>query len=130
MEDKQIIISWTEIARRVIKPLQIKAWFFAILMTGTMFYVLTCKNSLISFSLMGLVLIFCLLFVYYKKSIDKVKKEIYNYGAGEVYEKYYPEEYKQMFGEKPMENSLYERPSKIKSRLTQIEEIAKKYQNE
>ena len=129
MEENKLIISWTEMAKRVIKPLQIKAWFFAILMTGTMVYVCMCKNPLISFSLMGLVLIFCLMFVYYKKNIDKIKKDIYNYGAAEVYEKYYPEEYRERFGEKPLDNSLYERPSKIKNKLTQIEEITKKYQN-
>jgi len=131
-EKKEFIMSWKDMGKRVLRPLEIKSKINLIMLIGSFICMYFVQNNitLIS-SLMLSNFVFIGFFIYYRKKIEKVERLIYQWGAADVYQHFYPDEYKQKFG-RVEENVIIENNdrSRIKNRLSQIEEIAKKYQNE
>jgi hypothetical protein len=129
-EKREIIVSWNDMGKRVLRPLQIKLNIVLVLLTASGVSLYFVKDLKIVIPIMVSMFVYVGFFIYYKKRIEKVKKLIYQWGAVDVYKHYYPEEFAERFGKDDIDNSLYNRESKIKNRLSKIEEITKKYDNE
>jgi hypothetical protein len=129
--ENTFVMSWNDMGKRVLRPLEIKSKINLVMLIGSFACMYFTKNVILIGSLMLSNFVYIGFFVYYRKRIEKVKKLIYQWGAADVYKHFYPEEYKQKF-ERVKENVIIENNdrSRIKNRLSQIEEIAKKYQNE
>ena len=130
-EKKEFIMSWKDIGKRVIKPLKIKSNIFLLMVLASVACLYLTKDLRIILSLILSSFVFIGFFIYYRKRIENVQKLIYQWGAADVYKHFYPEEYQEKFG-RVDENVIIENNdrSRIKSRLSQINEIAKKYQDE
>ena len=131
-EKKEFIISWKDMGKRVIKPLKIKSNIFLLMVLASVTCLYLTKDLRIILSLILSSFIFIGFFIYYRKRIENVQKLIYQWGAADVYKHFYPEEFKEKFGNTDEENVVVHNNdrSRIKSRLSQINEIAKKYENE
>lgn len=129
-EKREIIVSWNDMGKRVLRPLQIKLNIVLVLLTASGVSLYFVKDLKIVIPIMVSMFVYVGLFIYYKKRLEKVKRLIYQWGAADVYEHFYPEEFAERFGKKDIDNSLYKRESKIKNKLNKIEEITKKYENE
>jgi hypothetical protein len=131
-EKKEFIMSWKDMGKRVIKPLKIKSNIFLLMVLVSIACLYLTKDLKIILSLILSSFIFIGFFIYYRKRIENVQKLIYQWGAADVYKHYYPEEFKEKFGNPDEENVVVHNNdrSRTKSRLSQINEIAKKYQDE
>jgi hypothetical protein len=131
-EKKEFIMSWKDMGKRVIKPLKIKSNIFLLMVLVSVACLYLTKDLKIILSLILSSFIFIGFFIYYRKRIENVQKLIYQWGAADVYKHYYPEEFKEKFGNTDEENVVVHNNdrSRTKSRLSQINEIAKKYENE
>jgi hypothetical protein len=131
-EKKEFIMSWKDMGKRVIKPLKIKSNIFLLMVLASVACLYLTKDLRIILSLILSSFIFIGFFIYYRKRIENVQKLIYQWGAADVYKHFYPEEFKEKFGNPDEENVVVHNNdrSRTKSRLSQINEIAKKYENE
>jgi hypothetical protein len=131
-EKKEFIMSWKDMGKRVIKPLKIKSNIFLLMVLASVACLYLTKDLRIILSLILSSFVFVGFFVYYRKRIENVQKLIYQWGAADVYKHFYPEEFKEKFGNPDEENVVVHNNdrSRTKSRLSQINEIAKKYENE
>ena len=131
-EKKEFIMSWKDMGKRVIKPLKIKSNIFLLMVLASVACLYLTKDLRIILSLILSSFVFIGFFIYYRKRIENVQKLIYQWGAADVYKHFYPEEFKEKFGNPDEENVVVHNNdrSRTKSRLSQIEEIAKKYQDE
>ena len=130
--EKTFVMSWKDMGDRVIKPLKIKSNIFLLMVLVTVICLYFTKDIRIIISLILSSFVFMGFFIYYRKRIEKVKKLIYQWGAADVYKHFYPEEFEKRFGKTDEDNVVVNNNdrSRTKNRLSQIEEIAKKYQDE
>jgi hypothetical protein len=129
-EKDQVLVSWSDMGKRVLRPLEIMSNIFLLLILGSGIWIYFVKDLKIIITIMLSIFVYVGLFIYYKKRLEKVKRLIYQWGAEDVYQHFYPEEFEQRFGKGDIDNSLYKRESNFKNRLSKIEEITKKYENE
>ena len=130
--EKRITMSWSDMGKRVMRPLEKRSRVFLLMTLVSVFCLYLTKDLRIILSLILSSFIFIGFFIYYRKRIENVQKLIYQWGAADVYKHYYPEEFKEKFGNTDEENVVVHNNdrSRTKSRLSQINEIAKKYQDE
>ena len=130
-EKREIIVSWKDMGKRVLRPLEIKLKITLVLLIGSGACIYFTKDLKAVIGIMVLMFVNMGLFIYYRNKIESVQRLIYQWGAADVYKHFYPKEFEKKFGkDDEIDHSLYKRESKIKNRLSKIEEITKKYDNE